>query len=220
MRFLQENLLDLLQSPGFENLRSSFVSRSYVKDSYICQPDSRENSIFIVQSGRARVYLGYEEKEFNLAILTSGDIYSTHTGTYVQALSPLEVLVTDVATFHQQMASYREVNQAMIKVLGNILQASFKTIDSLVFQDTSCRLLSLLLTEAKRRTTGADGSVLLDINLSVEQIANLVGASRQTVSTQLNRLIKAGCIQRQTRGTFMVPDVDALEREYHSNGCP
>ena len=220
MRFLEENLLDHLQGDEFETLRSSFISRSYQKDSYICQPDSRENIIFIVQSGRARVYLGYEEKEFNLAILTPGDIYSTHTGTYVQALSLLEVLATDVGTFHQQMASDAEVNKAMIKVLGNILQSSFKIIDSLVFQNTSCRLLSLLLTEAGRRDTKPNGSVLLDMDLSVEQIAGLVGASRQTVSTQLNKLIKAGLIHRRARGTFMIPDLDALEREYLRNDCP
>lgn len=220
MRFLQKNLLEHLQGREFEQLRTSFRSRTYAKGAFVCTPDSEENRIFIVESGRARVYLGYEEKEFNLAILSAGDIYATHTGTFVQALEPLELLVTDVATFLQHLASDAEVNKGMIRVLGNILQSSFSIIDGLVFKDTSCRLLHLLLNEAKRENVQDDGSVILKIELSVEQIGHLIGASRQTVSTQLNKLIKNEVLKKGERGSFIVPDVDLLVEEYQESDCP
>lgn len=219
MRFLQENLLDHLKGAEFEQLRASFSARKHNKNSYICTPDSTENRIFIVQSGRARVYLGYEEKEFNLSILSPGDIYSTHTGTFVQALEPMTILVTDIATFLQQMASDSEVNKGMIRVLGNILQSSFGIIDGLVFKDTTCRLLSLLLNEARRQEKEEDGTVVLHLDLSVEQIGRLIGASRQTVSTQLNKLIKTNVLQKHSRGRFIVPDVDQLVREFQLSDC-
>ncbi|MFV0439416.1 MAG: Crp/Fnr family transcriptional regulator [Desulfopila sp.] len=219
MRFLQKNLLEHLQGKEFEQLRASFLARSFVKQEYISVPAGGENFIFIVQSGRLRVYLGYEEKEFSLAILSPGDIYATHAGTFVQALEDSELLVTDVATFRRQMASDGVVNRAMIRVLGNILQSSFGIIDGLVFKDTSCRLLSLLLNEAKHHEIRADGSVLLEIELSVEQIAGLVGASRQTVSTELNRLIKEGILEKGGRGMFVVPDPERLAAEYRAREC-
>ena len=81
MKFLEENLLDHLQRPEFANLQSSLIKRTYPKGAYISQPGNGENSIFIVIDGRIRVYLGYEDKEFNLGILTQGDIYSTPSGT-------------------------------------------------------------------------------------------------------------------------------------------
>lgn len=220
MRFLQKDLLGHLQGKEFESLRASFRSRTYAKNAYVSRPDTEENRIFIVQSGRARVYLGYEEKEFNLAILGRGDIYSTHTGTFVQALEPLELLVTDVSAFLQHLASDAEVNKGMIRVLGNILQSSFSIIDGLVFKDTNCRLLHLLLNEAERENVRSDGSVILKIELSVEQIGHLIGASRQTVSTQLNKLIKNGVLRKGNRGSFIVPDVDLLVDEYQENDCP
>lgn len=220
MRFLQKDLLEHLQGKEFEQLRKSFRSRTYKKNDYVSIPDAGENRIFIVQSGRARVYLGYEEKEFNLAILGRGDIYATHTGTFVQALEPLELLVTDVSAFLMHLASDAEVNKGMIRVLGNILQSSFSIIDGLVFKDTSCRLLHLLLNEAKREDEQPDGSIILKIELSVEQIGHLIGASRQTVSTQLNKLIKNGVLQKGGRGSFILPDVDLLVEEYEESDCP
>lgn len=220
MRFLQKDLLEHLQGKEFEQLRTSFRSRTYKKNDYVSIPDTGENRIFIVQSGRARVYLGYEEKEFNLAILGRGDIYATHTGTFVQALEPLELLVTDVSAFLMHLASDAEVNKGMIRVLGNILQSSFSIIDGLVFKDTSCRLLHLLLNEAKREDEQPDGSIILKIELSVEQIGHLIGASRQTVSTQLNKLIKNGVLQKGGRGSFILPDVDLLVEEYEESDCP
>ncbi len=219
MKFLDENLIDHLQRPEFAALRESLSTKQVAQNGFICQPDSTDNDIFIVVSGRARVYLGYEDKEFNLAILAAGDLYSTHTGAYVQAMEKMEILLMDAMTFRRHMASSSEVNLAMIKVLGNVLKSSFGIIDGLVFKDATCRLLSLLLNEAKRYPPQQDGTVVLHINLSVEQIARMVGSSRQTISTQLNRLIRHKLLHKQGRGSFVIPDITALEAYYSTSDC-
>lgn len=219
MKFLDENLIDHLQRPEFAALRESLSTKQVAQNGFICQPDSTDNDIFIVARGRARVYLGYEDKEFNLAILAAGDLYSTHTGAYVQAMEKMEILLMDAMTFRRHMASSSEVNLAMIKVLGNVLKSSFGIIDGLVFKDATCRLLSLLLNEAKRYPPQQDGTVVLHINLSVEQIARMVGSSRQTISTQLNRLIRHKLLHKQGRGSFVIPDITALEAYYSTSDC-
>lgn len=219
MKFLEENLVEWLQRPELGELRAAFTGQVIGKNSYICQADSSDNSIFIVTRGRARVYLGYEDKEFNLAILAPGDLYSTHTGAYVQAMEEMEILVMEAPVFRRHMALNAEVNLAMIKVLGNVLKSSFSIIDGLVFKDATCRLLSLLLGEAKRLQPQQDGTVVLHINLSGEQIARMVGSSRQTVSTQLNRLIRQKLLHKQGRGAFVIPDVTALEEYYSAADC-
>lgn len=219
MKFLNENLIDHLQRPEFAALRQALQTRQTTRNGFICQPGSQDNEIFIISRGRARVYLGYEDKEFNLAILAPGDIYSTHTGAYVQAMEAMEILVMDALTFRRHMAQSSEVNLALIKVLGNVLKSSFNIIDGLVFKDAACRLLALLINEAKRHEPQQDGTVVLHINLSVEQIARMVGSSRQTVSTQLNRLIRRKLIRKQGRGAFVIPDISALDMYYSSADC-
>lgn len=212
MKFLEENLLDHLQRPEFAELHSALTSYTFPKGSYICQPGTGSNHVFIVVSGKVRVYLGYEEKEFNLGILSKGDIYSTHTGTFVQAMTDAVVLRTDVKTFRQRMIGDPEVTKAMVRVLGNILKTSFSIIDGLAFKDVNSRLVALLSNEARRHgVTMQDGSIKIQIDLSVEQIARLVGSSRQTISMLLNDLVRADLIERPERGKFLIPDLSALE---------
>ncbi len=212
MKFLEENLLDHLQRPEFAELHSVLDSHKFRKGSYICQPGAEDNRVFIVVSGKVRVYLGYEEKEFNLGILTKGDIYATHTGTFVQALTDAVVLITDVKTFRQRMVGDPEVTKAMVRVLGNILKTSFTIIDGLAFKDVNSRLVALFSNEARRHGIALqDGSVQIQIDLSVEQIARLVGSTRQTVSMLLNDLVRADLIERPERGIFIIPNLSAFE---------
>lgn len=212
MKFLEENLLDHLHRPEFSSLLSSLSERTYPKGAFIAQPDTGTNRIFIVASGQVRIYLGYETKEFNLGILTKGDIYSTHSGTFVQALTESELLLTDVQSFRKHMVGDPEVAKAMVRVLGNILKSSFSIIDGLAFKDVNYRLIALLSTEARKHgVEDSDGGVRFTLDLTVEQIARLVGSSRQTVSTLLNDLLRAELISKPARGVYYIPDLPALE---------
>ena len=221
MKFLDENLLEHLQRPEFSRLNSILSARTYQKNDLICHSGSQENIIFILKKGRVRVYLGFEDKEFNLAILNEGDIYSTHTGTFVQALDHTDLLVTDVRSFRQKMIDDPEIAKAMIRVLGKMLKSSFEIIDGLVFKDAGCRLIGLLVAEARRHGTKQEGleGLVVNIDLTVEQIAQLVGARRQTVSTLLNKLIRTGMLIRISRGTYLVPDIDKLDSMYQNGEC-
>ena len=212
MKFLEENLLDHLKRPEFADLLSSLVPTRFQKGAFVCQPGIGDDRIFVVESGKVRVYLGYEDKEFSLGILTKGDIYSTHTGTFVEALEPSSLLMTDVSTFRRKMVGDPEVTKAMVRVLGNILKTSFTIIDGLAFKDVNYRLIAFFSNEAKKQGKISDnGTYTVYIDLSVEQIARLIGSTRQTVSTLLNDLVRAGLLQRPVRGKFIIPDLSTLE---------
>ncbi|MBU1001621.1 MAG: Crp/Fnr family transcriptional regulator [Proteobacteria bacterium] len=219
MKFLEENLLHYLRRPEFAELRTAFHTRTFAKGSLIYSPDEKDNLVFIVSSGRVRVYLAYGDKEFTLGILGTGDIYSSHTETFVQALDDVELQVIDVKAFRRRMVGDPEVTKAMVRVLGNILKASFAIIDGLVFKDANCRLIALLVTEARRHGISEPDGVRVDIDLPVEQVARLLGATRQTVSTLLNELVRAGLIRKVARGQYLIPDVEALDASADGLSC-
>lgn len=212
MKFLEQNLLDYLQRKEFSDLYASLKIRKYTKGSFITQPGSEENLVLIVVKGRARVFLAYEDKEFNLGILSKGDIYSTHTRAFVEALEDLEVLVTDAMTFRQKMLDDTEITKAMIGILGGMLKNSFSIIEGLVFKDVGSRLATLLVTEAKRHGKNmSKAGIIVHIDLSIEQVAKLVGSTRQTVSTFLNELTRDGVIKKLERGRFLICKLEILE---------
>ncbi len=212
MKFLQENLLDHLQREEFAELYASLSKKRYAKGAFICNPVSAENRVFIVAEGRARAYLGCEDKEFSLGILSKGDIYTTHTRAYVQALDEMEILSTDVMTFRRKMLDDPEVAKSMVGVLGGMLNTAFQIIEGLAFKDVNSRLATLLAAEAEQHGISGDaGGIIVQIDLSMEQVAGLIGSTRQTVSTLINDLSRQGLIQKLDRGRFLIRDLQGLK---------
>lgn len=210
MKFSGINLLDELRRPELEDLRRNFRERSVRKGSIIFRPDEEEDLVFIISSGRVRIYLGYEDKEFTLGILNPGDLYSTHADCYVQALEDTALLTTDVNSVKNCMAQIPLFNRTMVRVLGHILKNSFSVIDGLVFRDINTRLVNFLLKEAEEGTTHEDGTVEIETGLTVEQLSQLLGATRQTVSTLINNLVRDGLIRKKGRSKWLLPDPQAL----------
>ncbi|WP_428561999.1 MAG: Crp/Fnr family transcriptional regulator [Solidesulfovibrio sp. DCME] len=210
MRLTDADLLTELEQPAFAALRQAFVTKRYPKGCHVFSPREARNRLFIVVRGRARVYLASRDKEFTMAILDAGDVYTTHTRAHVAALDDLELLVADLAEVGRLLFSMPALSAAMVKVLGDLLAHAFTVIDGLAFYDVRRRLLHLLALEAGRAGTAADGAACCDLGLSVEQLATIVGSSRQTVSSLLNSLEREGVIALEGRGVIRVPDLAAL----------
>jgi CRP-like cAMP-binding protein len=97
-------------------------------------------------------------------------------------------------------------------VLGNILNNSFSIIGGLAFKDIYKRLIGFILEEAKRNGVPEADGVDLTIDLTIEQLAQLMGATRQTVSTLLNDMVRAELMHKRGRGRYFIPSMAALER--------
>jgi CRP/FNR family transcriptional regulator len=85
-------------------------------------------------------------------------------------------------------------------------------IESLLFKSIRARLVECLNAVAERFGTPRDGRCLLDVPLTQQNLADLIGASRQHVSSALTSLASRGLIQRPRgrRGRYEIPDIAAL----------
>ncbi|WP_430734627.1 Crp/Fnr family transcriptional regulator [Halodesulfovibrio aestuarii] len=219
MKFAEINLLSELAKPEFKDLRAAMNERKFVATEMIADPlsiagdgmtkpdESAAGSVFIVKEGRLRVFLAAEGKEFTLSTLEAGDIYTSHTGTFVQALTPGVLLTTSIPVFHTYMRDIPQVSKVMVRILGNMLKSTFGIIDDLVFGDASTRLAAFLLSVAKEES----GRSIARLGMTGEQLAQHVGSTRQTVSTLLNDMVRSGILLRVKRGVFEVIDVSRLE---------
>ena len=213
MKLSRINLLEILGKEEFADLTGSLGRRRFGGGAIIYHPYEPENLVMIVASGRVRVYLAFEEKEFTLAILSPGDIYATHTRAFVAAMEDTELFVTDVGTVKRRLTEIPEFTGSMVHVLGNMLKNAFDIIEALAFKDTAARLSALLAGEARHRGAPEGAGLRFHLDLTVEEVGNIVGASRQTVSTLLNELIRQGLIEKRGRGDYFVPDPALLERK-------
>lgn len=206
------DILALLKQPGLEGLAQCFQARSFLKKAEIFPPNHDEDLIFIVAKGRARLFLAYEDKEFALAILERGDVYSTHTRAHVSALEDTTLLCAPTAQVRRHMLTLPEFTGTMVRVLGEVLRHSISIIDDLAFRDVQTRLVRFLrFVAVQSGQLQPGGGVLVDLGLTTEQLASLLGTTRQTLSTMLNMLERCGRFELRGRGRFFIPDLEALD---------
>ena len=99
--------------------------------------------------------------------------------------------VTDTARFHASLADHPDLAGAMINVLGGLLKNSMSIISGLVFNDVARRLVEYLLAEARAGGERDGNGILIRLDLTTEQVAQIVGSTRQTVSVLINDLVRA-----------------------------
>ncbi len=205
------NLLDELARPELAGLRREFKTRAFAKGAWVFQPHHPDNLVFVVARGRARLFIGYHEKEFTLSILAPGDIYATHTRAAVEALDDLDLLVIPTDRFAELLADHPALTRTMVHVLGDILRSSLGVIHSLVFKDIPRRVTELLLAAIREHGVQSDDGWRVRLAMTTEQMASIVGSTRQSVSEAISRLERDGYIVREGRAAWRIPDLEALE---------
>lgn len=212
MRLTDTDLLKELAKPEHAAVRRAFASRTFPRGSQVFLPRETRNRLFIVAAGRARIYLADGDKQFTMAILDAGDVYTSHTRAHVEALTELELLLADLDAVRHALLTMPALTASVLKVLGDLLAHAFTVIDNLAFRDARARLVQLLLYEAGRARADDEDMPCIPHGQSVEQLATIVGASRQTVSSLLNALEREGVVELRGRGLIRILDLDALKR--------
>lgn len=212
MKLTNSNLLEVLSSPEYSHLLQTFREKKFKKKEIIFSPNHDENLVLLVKKGRIRVYLACDEKEFTLSILEAGDIFSTHTRAYTQALEDCELLIAPLDHFGRIMTQHPTFTLTVIKVLGDLLKNSITIINGLVFKEAHQRLAEFLVHAAEDKGRETENGIILELGLNSEQIAMLVGTTRQTVSILLNDFYKSGFLIKLDRRTIIIKDLKQLKK--------
>ena len=210
------SLLDLLMSEEGGALRSVFRERKLANGALFRDAED-DDQVFVVKTGRLRIYLATQERELSIAYLTVGDMYSTHTRAHLQAVQPTVLLMARRDVLMHELSRYPALRAAIIRVLARVLNQALTIIEDLAFHSVRGRLARYLLRSAGRQKTAlADGS-LIAIDLHMEDIAALLGTTRQTASTELNAMMHAGVLDRHGRRGYVIRDLERL-RAWASEG--
>lgn len=210
-RLMDINLLDVLARPDMAGLRREFNLRSFPARSRPFAPPQTDNVVFVVASGRARLYLSFEGRAFTLSHLEPGDIYSSHTRAEIEVLEDTRLFVLPTDRFRELIVAHPDLTRTMVRVLGDILQSTFDIINSLAFKDIPRRVVEFLHFEATAHGEKRPEGRLVRLSVNTEQLAQIVGATRQTVSETLSRLYRHNLVRRLHRGVYLIPDLAALK---------
>lgn len=192
-----------LLPPGFSPaLLDKFTFRRFPRGYLLASPGGSDDRILLLREGKIRVFVASEDKELTLAYLSPGEVFSTHTRAYLRCEVDCEVASMPTSEFARSLAHVPGMLAIIMPVLGRILDSSIALIEDLAFRDVAGRLARFLLLSA--RQAGSPPGSCFKLDLSVGEIALLLGSSRQSVSSLLKRLERENIIARPSRKQFCI----------------
>lgn len=160
------------------------------------EPDSPSSWLYFIESGQVRIILpGRDSLARLVEILGPGDWFgvpalagSATYGSRAVAVNKAAVCRIPVDRLTAHLPRVPEVAAELIRQLARKLQAAYEGAADLVFDDTSQRLVKTLLQFSRTAAAIPDegGGVVLQI--THQQLAQAVGAARETVSLTLTQL--------------------------------
>jgi len=176
--------------------------RSYPRGSVILFEDDPGDSLFIVRHGRVKVVLiGEDGREVILGLLGPGAhfgelsiIDGAPRSAHVIATEDSQLIVLRREDFRRRVNESPAVAWALLVELSRRLRRADEQIGSLVLLDVDGRIARLLLDAAAE----AGGSAI-EKRLTHQTIAQMIGASRETVSRAMRNFQDQGLIRVEHR---------------------
>jgi len=160
-------------------------------------PDGRENLLAILGPGQMFGELSFFDpgpRSATATAVTDADLKSLGH----EALSPV-------------LAAHPDVAHALLNQLAGRLRRTNEVVGDLVFSDVPGRVAKALLDLASRFGRRADDGVHVNHDLTQEELAQLVGASRETVNKALADFASRGWLRLEPRSVVIL-DLERLQR--------
>lgn len=181
--------------------------RQFAVGTMISRPDMDDNRLFRIERGSARICLSAEQRELTLGCLWPGSIYVTHTRAWVEALEDVELTSWPVSSLTRLLGDNPELAVSAMREVGMMLHQAINLIEDLAFRSVESRLARYLLLELDNQA-----GYLLRLPGNTGLLASLLGTSRQTLSSLINRLIRDGILERPDRQHLQVLDRYRLQQ--------
>ena len=205
-----------LKEEQLQSLPGKLQPRSYQRGEVIFHEDDPADRMHIIVEGRVKISIASEDgRERDIALFQSGDCFGemalldgsnrSATATAVDATETMVLLRQDFLGENPEMAA--DANALLVQRLRNVNQL----LGDMVFLDVPTRVAKQLLTLAETYAADAKPGDAIVVPMGQDELARLVGASRETVSRALNSYRRMGFVDTSHR-RITITDLPGLER--------
>jgi CRP/FNR family transcriptional regulator, cyclic AMP receptor protein len=204
-------LFAMLTATQAEGVAEAVIKRRFKRGELVVEQGKKSNALFIILNGRCRVFTSDARgREVILANLQSGDYIGemslidneSHSAT-VRAEVQTDVLMLGRLEFARCLPENTSMAYAVMKGLVQRLRSADRKIESLALMDVYGRVARALLEASE---PDAQGGHIIRNKVSRQDLAKMVGASREMVSRVMKDLEERGFIETQTSGSLLIRD--------------
>ena len=217
----QTRLFDRLNEADLHRLAQSSEMREYTRGEVILGPGPRSDAIYLVKAGRVKISTpSAGGKEQVLALLDRGDLFGElapqelPVPARAEALDRAVVCRIERTLFEDIIRSTPDVALKVIQALARRLRAAEQEIEDLALRDVPGRLASLLLRLADGYGEEDARGVRLSFRLTHQDLADMIGSTRETVTVIMTRFREDALINADQR-TLIILDREGLSTVAH-----
>jgi len=205
-----------LNEDSMQRIASIMLEKAYSRKSIVFHEGDHGDTLYIIKSGRVKIAkVAIDGREKTLTIMQPGDFFGEmaifdnlpRSATAEAIDSEVRLFGLSKKDFERLIHEYPSIALRIMKDLTRRIRQINQQVEDLAFKDVhgrvSSTLFHLLETEENIR-----GQSLTRLRMTHQDLANMVGSSRETVTRALNRLQNEGII------SISHQQIEILDREY------
>lgn len=201
------NLFGQLSDRELTELEATCFVREFGRGEMVYLPSDHSDSVLLLAKGRIRIFhVTPEGKQAILGFVEPGEVFGelscfqqTAREEYSETTSKSLVVLMPHQTIQQLMARSPEVSMKMTRLFGLRLQRTQRRLKSLLFRTSREKVVHLLLELAERYGKNTPDGLLITQKLSHQDMASVIGATRETVTITMGELQDEGIVSIDQR---------------------
>ncbi|MDO4606263.1 MAG: Crp/Fnr family transcriptional regulator [Bowdeniella nasicola] len=213
-------LFSALNPEDQEELRSMMVDVQLRRGEKLFTEGQEGDRLYLIVEGKVKLgHTSGDGRDNLIAVLGPGEMIGELTlfdpgprSTTATAVASTRLMELDHSAMMSFIDTRPELAKHMLKALAQRLRRTNNALADLVFSDVPGRVAKALLDLADRfGHPGVDGTIHVPHDLTQEELAQLVGASRETVNKSLAEFGSRGWLALENRGVHLL-DLERLRR--------
>lgn len=205
-------LFAALDEAAADRLMESMTPLRLARGEVVFREGDPGDSLYVIVSGKIKLARSSGDgRESLLSVLGPGEMFGElslfdpgprlSTGYVV---SDTELISLGNDALRGFLAEHPEVAMQMLAGLAHRLRRTNEGMSDLVFTDVPGRVAKALLDLSDRFGRRTDGGVAVAHDLTQEELAQLVGASRETVNKALAEFVQRGWLRLEARAVVIL----------------
>lgn len=190
----------------------------YGKGKILYQPGDTSKYVYLIHSGYVRTYrLSPEGREVTFGLLGEGNVFgelalisNSPQSSFAEVMEEAEISLLPRQTFEDMLRRRPDMAYNVMVRISERLHQAEDLIEDLVNRDVTSRVARTLLQLAERfGRRQQSGATVIDLRLPYQEIANMVGSTRETVTRAISQMQQNNWVRLES-GRLHLMDRDAL----------
>lgn len=215
IRFVAQGREDR-DTPKTTLARAAASRRRVPRGGYVYRFGDGADPLYIVESGLVKLTLcSATGRDLTLGLYGDGELFgeeavfeSSQRVSYAIAVEPSTLLAIPRQRVHDLLIRDASVSAFLTRLLASRVAESVRQIEKFAWSPVPARLAEALLRLARRSGASDSAGMRVDLRITHQELANLIGSTRETTTATLNDFRRRGLIEFVRRQIVLLrPDL-------------